>query len=262
MTFGQSFKYYRKNMGYTQEEVASRLMVTPQAVSKWEVGNGTPDIQLLIPIANLFGVTVDALLGNTKKTELELAEEVNLINNAWDSGATECGNLGEKYRRHFDLLKSNPDSVTLLRSILQISLTWLSRSFSELDDMKRAEIVCNAEHVAELLRKFPEDYYSTHCMMYEIYQCVGDVASAEKESAYFSASGQYIRDRAIYVNLLKREERSEALPHLRRSIGHAIHWLLFDLKNFVKTDDSHDSNQALQNVILQLKDLSACFRTV
>ena len=262
MTFGQSFKYYRKNMGYTQEEVASRLMVTPQAVSKWEVGNGTPDIQLLIPIANLFGVTVDALLGNTKKTELELAEEVNLINNAWDSGATECGNLGEKYRRHFDLLKSNPDSVTLLRSILQISLTWLSRSFSELDDMKRAEIVCNAERIAELLRKFPEDYYSTHCMMYEIYQCVGDVASAEKESAYFSASGQYIKDRAIYVHLLKHELNSEALPYLKGSIEHTIHWLLFDLKNLVRIEGGLDSNQSLQDVILPLEALSARLKTI
>ena len=38
MTFAQTFKKYRKNMGYTQQEVAEKLLVTTQAVSKWETG--------------------------------------------------------------------------------------------------------------------------------------------------------------------------------------------------------------------------------
>ena len=61
MRFGETFRYYRKRSGYTQEEVARALMVTPQAVSKWEQGRSYPDLPLLLPIANLFSVTLDEL---------------------------------------------------------------------------------------------------------------------------------------------------------------------------------------------------------
>ena len=74
MTFAQTFKKYRKSMGYTQEEIADKLLVTPQAVSKWETGAGNPDISLLVPIAELFGITTDVLLGNAKKTKEELLQ--------------------------------------------------------------------------------------------------------------------------------------------------------------------------------------------
>ncbi len=40
--FCDNFKKYRKLSGMTQEEIAKFLMVTPQAVSKWETGNGAP----------------------------------------------------------------------------------------------------------------------------------------------------------------------------------------------------------------------------
>ena len=61
--FGENFKKYRKRAGLTQEEVAKILMVTPQAVSKWETGNGTPDISFWVPMAELFDISVDELLG-------------------------------------------------------------------------------------------------------------------------------------------------------------------------------------------------------
>ena len=52
----------RRKCGFTQEEVASRIAVTPQAVSKWENGGGLPDITQLVPLSKLFGVSTDYLL--------------------------------------------------------------------------------------------------------------------------------------------------------------------------------------------------------
>ena len=63
MTFGQTIKKLRRDADMTQEQLAELLMISPQAVSRWETDAAMPDISLLAPIANLFNVTTDSLLG-------------------------------------------------------------------------------------------------------------------------------------------------------------------------------------------------------
>ena len=62
-TLGTQIAFYRKDLGLTQEALAEQLGVSSQAVSKWESGQNCPDIQLLPQLADLFGVTLDALFG-------------------------------------------------------------------------------------------------------------------------------------------------------------------------------------------------------
>lgn len=64
--------FYRKAKNMTQEELAEKLGVSPQAVSKWENGIACPDIQLLVPLANIFEITTDELLSNDKINEVQL----------------------------------------------------------------------------------------------------------------------------------------------------------------------------------------------
>ena len=61
----------RREKNLTQEELAAALGVSPQAVSNWERG-GYPEITLLPGLANLFGITIDELMGNE-----EISKEVN-----------------------------------------------------------------------------------------------------------------------------------------------------------------------------------------
>ena len=62
-TFGQRFSRLRKAKGMTQEVIAEKMNISPQAVSKWENDLSAPDVSLLLPLAELLGVTTDALLG-------------------------------------------------------------------------------------------------------------------------------------------------------------------------------------------------------
>ena len=73
-TFGQRFNRLRKKYDLTQEEVANKLSVSSQAVSKWENDISMPDISLLIEIAELFNITVDELLGKEIKSPILLEE--------------------------------------------------------------------------------------------------------------------------------------------------------------------------------------------
>ena len=63
MTIGERIKTLRKTRGLTQEELAQKLFVTFQAVSKWECGISNPDITLIAPLTKILNVSADELLG-------------------------------------------------------------------------------------------------------------------------------------------------------------------------------------------------------
>lgn len=68
--FGKNIYSLRKERGWTQAELADRLGVTNQAVSKWETGESLPDSSLLLPLSELFDVTIDELFKG-KRAESE-----------------------------------------------------------------------------------------------------------------------------------------------------------------------------------------------
>ena len=59
-----NLKLFRKQNGFTQEEVAEKLNVSRQAVAKWESGETVPDIENCIALADIYGTTVDMLVRN------------------------------------------------------------------------------------------------------------------------------------------------------------------------------------------------------
>lgn len=66
-TIAKNLACYRKAAGLTQAELAEKINYSDKSVSKWESGNGVPDIYVLIELAELFGVTVDDLISESDK---------------------------------------------------------------------------------------------------------------------------------------------------------------------------------------------------
>ncbi|MDE6292776.1 MAG: helix-turn-helix domain-containing protein, partial [Bacilli bacterium] len=62
MNFGENLQTLRKQKNYSQEDLADRLQVSRQAVSKWESGTGYPEIEKLISICDLFDCSMDELI--------------------------------------------------------------------------------------------------------------------------------------------------------------------------------------------------------
>ena len=67
--FQDNLKALRKKKGITQEELAARLNVVRQTVSKWEKGLSVPDSELLIKLAEILEVPVSRLLGSKIEEE-------------------------------------------------------------------------------------------------------------------------------------------------------------------------------------------------
>lgn len=81
--FQDNLKTLRKNKGFTQEELAARLNVVRQTVSKWEKGQSVPDSEMLVRLAEIFEVPVSQLLGGPIEQDSQpdaLAEQLARIN--------------------------------------------------------------------------------------------------------------------------------------------------------------------------------------
>lgn len=75
MKFNEKLFELRKEKGYSQEELADRLNVARQTISKWENGTTTPDFENLIELSKLFEISIDDFVGNDFKQEK--IEEIN-----------------------------------------------------------------------------------------------------------------------------------------------------------------------------------------
>ena len=222
--FNENFKKYRKLAGMTQEEVANFLMVTPQAVSKWETGNGTPDISLLVPIAEIFGISTDELLGNTTKSNSFIAES--------DSKTYE-----ERYEKYQNLLKHNPTNSDILSHLLSITAEWLSAERTSLPEEKKVKIVSAAENYAERLRSKSDKidtWTESHGIMADVYMSAGDFNAAKKEAEYLP-SARYTHAR-IAGNIAHREKEYEkSRAFYRESVTDTLTYLFWDMERIAGT---------------------------
>ena len=71
MTFGEKLQALRRSAGMSQDTLAERLDVSRQAVSKWERDEALPETENLIRIAEIFGVSLDELLQQPRRTAAE-----------------------------------------------------------------------------------------------------------------------------------------------------------------------------------------------
>lgn len=88
---GEKIKQLRHRDGRTQEELAEALGVSPQAVSRWEVNSGYPDVELIPAIANFFNVPIDELFGYSRDRE----QKLNAILEKADKFLNEQGDMAE-----------------------------------------------------------------------------------------------------------------------------------------------------------------------
>ncbi|MCR5185749.1 MAG: helix-turn-helix domain-containing protein [Clostridia bacterium] len=79
MFFNEKLRMLRKESGLTQEELADKLNVSRQAITKWESGDGTPDIENLKQISILFNTTIDELVKEDRDVQFENSEKYSLV---------------------------------------------------------------------------------------------------------------------------------------------------------------------------------------
>lgn len=126
LIIGEKLKKLRRGRDLTQEEVATHLGISYQAISKWERGDGYPDITMLPALANYFAVSIDELIG---MDEIASASKLDKINQKWAENRSN-GKHKENVALMRDALKVYPDNALLLMQ-LSASLERLDGSEEE-----------------------------------------------------------------------------------------------------------------------------------
>ena len=130
MTLDVKIYEKRKEKGFTQEALAEKLGVSPQAVSKWENGATCPDIALLPKLAKLFDITVDELLceedapvAYVAPTETRKSiDDMILRINVNDGGDKVKVNLPLVFFRA--MVRANPDNVNINLGKSDFKIDW------------------------------------------------------------------------------------------------------------------------------------------
>ncbi len=123
MNIGKTIAALRRKKVMTQEELAEKIGVTPQTVSKWETGVTMPDIMLLPVIADIFGITIDELYGRKSFSEFlsfdDLPEEayfsvLKCMQKAWNTAEGENHPIAERAKDTANYLSKFPDSHSMI----------------------------------------------------------------------------------------------------------------------------------------------------
>lgn len=76
MNFAEKIFTLRKSNDLTQEQLAEELNVSRQSISKWESGQATPELEKIVAMSQIFGVTTDYLLKPSEIDELSVKTEI------------------------------------------------------------------------------------------------------------------------------------------------------------------------------------------
>ena len=129
MTLGKRIAKNRKRLGMTQDQLAEKLGITAQAVSKWENDQSCPDITMLPKLAEIFGITTDELLGrevpHVHEAEVVAENEqegVHIQNGKWEFH----WDSGKRDAVVFALMVLLVGTLTLISKVMQWNVSFWS----------------------------------------------------------------------------------------------------------------------------------------
>lgn len=218
LLIGERIKKYRKEKEMTQEALAQALAVSPQSVSKWECGDGYPDIALLPSIANFFEVTIDELVGND---EISAKEDVQKNYFYVANSLPPADQLAlamkyhQKYPRNWHIATSLMHCIVnnchggideykkMLTDICERLLKDCADSTMRRSAVKAMCMICEEDEIEEWLNKDTSFWYETR---HEIYEERYKLSGEEEKFWMMRYAGNFLRTSAMIGRM--REHKS------------------------------------------------------
>lgn len=199
LMIGENLKRLRRGRNLTQEEVAAHLGISFQAISKWERGDGYPDITMLPALAHYFAVTVDDLIGMNQIAKQQKYAQINAV---WAKN-NQSGCHGKNVKLMRESMKQFPNDALLL--------VQLSTSLEKLDGTDGEKMAYLKESIAvqEQILRYCADSEVRGATMYNI--CFAYWKAGQREKALEQAKklpNLYKARENALVHFLEGEEKA------------------------------------------------------
>lgn len=196
MTVGQRIKAFRKKMGFTQSELAERIGVSVQTVSKWECDSGCPDISQIVPLAKVLDTTTDAILGMNVNEEEELNVVYSDIQKMWNAGYdnqsadnTTCDLKLKEYEKLREFVKKYPLNYEAMMKCVFSGANVLSyvhkNKFWELSEEYSKQIYNDVLRMINTILDYDKDIkrqINARSELALVYSFIGEYEKAEEEA--------------------------------------------------------------------------------
>ena len=147
MTFADKLKELRKQKGISQEQLAEKIYVSRQAITKWESGNGIPDIENLIAISSLFNESLDSLLSE-EKSLISKHEFLYESRTEYDLDSPKKIDLRVGLAHEVIIEKTKDEKIQVLAASNKLCYIAQQVKVKIVEDKKRMDVIVN--HSADL----------------------------------------------------------------------------------------------------------------
>lgn len=220
LNIASTIRSLRKEMGITQEEFASAIGVTTQAVSKWERGEGYPDITFLPDIAEYFHVTLDTLCGiDQQQKQTQISSIIQATANASYTEGIKIAREG---------LAKFPHSVQLQNNLAEALMGCTSQWTPPKEVLE--EVIGLYESIIRHCPDLNSVSPNAISLLCQAYVAVGEYKKAKQMASQMN--GKYESQR-IWCQILQGEQ---LVSHVQNSIIQTLPDIHFMVKDVIHTD--------------------------
>ena len=180
MSIGQNIKKYRKEKGFTQRELAERIGVSVQAVSKWETDTGAPDISQVVPLASALDISTDALFDYEHYTKPEDFEELRKDYHRQEvfRDQRDSAKNYKMLNAYFSAHPQNSEAASLcLKCLVDMIVA------GKTQDRGKSELIAECEKYANCIFKYETDIdtvFMNHFVLARGYAALGENEKAKE----------------------------------------------------------------------------------
>lgn len=195
MSIGQKLKDARKNAGLSQEQLAEKLCVSRQAITKWESDKGIPDVENLQNISKLFDVSIDSLLDDSEAFPSGIIKESINLEDYPKEG---------KFKSKYDaVVKAKyPDAHSIMPLVRKKKLSTVEKALDFL-------IQPGVYHVADSINDMSAYYLVEKGSKQYLVNVTKDFIESRELARHFTGRGQTIGNnyftKALYADLVEKK---------------------------------------------------------
>ena len=250
----ENIKFYRKEKGFTQEQLAEAMGVSVGAVSKWENGASVPELSLIMELADFFEISVDALLGyKTQDNNAKAcAERIDSLQDAkkFNEAIAEAEKALKKFPNNFKI-------------VYQSALAYFMKGV-ECSDYGSFEKALELYNYALTLRNDPDEKGIGPAKIYhemaETYDCIGKPQEAIELLKKHNDNGMY-DDLIGYIYSSNFHNDTKGMEYLSDSLTVTLTTLFhitFGFANYY--EKFYKDYKSALDILLVYKNINDMFR--